>query len=97
MGKKNSNGNGISLNKLSFWLIVSTAILYLVAMILHLVKVDSTIVSWLQAVASAVMICIVGVLAWRFVSHKQVVWKVLYIVVLLVILVGIVIPIVVIV
>lgn len=90
----NNSGSTISINKLSFWLIVSTAILYLVAMVLHLVGVNSAVVGWLQAVASAVMICIVAVLAWRYVAHKQAVWKVLYFVVLLVILVCIVIPIV---
>lgn len=92
MSKK--SGGGISINKLSFYLLVVTAILYLVAMILHLVGVNAAIVGWLQAVASAVMICIVAVLAGRYVRSKPAIWQVLYIVVLLVVLVGIVLPIV---
>ena len=81
-----------SLNKISFWLIVATAVLYLVAMILHLVGLPAALVGSLQAVAMAIMICVVSVLAWRFVRNKGTVWIVLYIIVLLVVLVGIVLP-----
>ena len=81
-----------SLNKISFYLIVATAILYLVAMILHVVGLPAYVVGMLQSIATAMMICIVAVLAYRFVRNKPTVWLVLYIVVLLVVLVGIVIP-----
>lgn len=69
--KKSSGGSGISLNKVSFWLICVTAILYLVAMILHLVGMEAVIVSALQAVATAIMIIVVAILAWRYVKNKQ--------------------------
>ena len=81
-----------SLNKISFWLIVATAVLYLLAMILHLIGLPAALVGSLQAVATAIMICIVGVLAWRYVRNKGTVWIVLYVIVLLVVLVGIVLP-----
>lgn len=88
-----SNKNGkISINKISFWLLVVTAVLYLVAMILHLVGINATIVYALQGVATALAICIVAVLAYRYVDGKEVVWKVLYFITLLIVLVGIVIP-----
>ena len=87
-----TGGSGISLNKVSFWLICVTAILYLVAMILHLVGIEAVIVSALQAVATAIMIIVVAILAWRYVKNKQTVWKILYIVCLLVVIVGIIIP-----
>lgn len=90
MSKK--SGNGISLNQVSFWLIVISAILYLVNIILSAIGGFDGIVGWLQAAATAVMICVVAVLAWRYVSHKAVVWKVLYVIVLLVVLVGLVLP-----
>lgn len=90
--KKSSGGSGISLNKVSFWLICVTAILYLVAMILHLVGIEAVIVSAFQAVATAIMIIVVAILAWRYVKNKQTVWKILYIVCLLVVIVGIIIP-----
>ncbi len=93
--KSNSGGSKWGINKLSFWLIAITAILYLVAMILSLCGINAAIVSALQSVASAIMICVVAVLAWRYVKSKPTVWKVLYFVVLLVVLVGIVIPLVV--
>ena len=92
----NKNGNKISLNKVSFWLLVVTAILYLVAMVLKLIGgIGMGIIGALQGVASALMICVVAVLAYRFVANKgrdKTVWMVLYIIVLLIVLVGIVIP-----
>ncbi len=89
MSKK--SGGGWSLNKISFWLIVISAILYLVGIILAAVDLGN-ITGYLQAVATAFMICIVAVLAWRYVSNKPTIWKVLYFVVLLVVIAGIVIP-----
>ena len=90
--KKSSGGSGISLNKVSFWLIAVTAVLYLVAMILHLVGLNSVIVAALQSIATAIMIIVVAILAWRYVRTKPLVWKILYIVCLLVVVIGIVIP-----
>lgn len=81
-----------SLNKISLYIIVAVAVLYLVSMILSLVGVSFKIVAALQGVATAIMICIVAVLAWRYVSKKQTVWKVLYIVCLLVVIAGVIVP-----
>lgn len=47
---------------------------------------------YLQAVATAVAVCVVAILAWRYVSHKPTIWKVLYFVVLLVVIAGIIVP-----
>lgn len=92
----NKNGNRISLNKISFWLLVVTAILYLVAMVLKMVGgISLAIIGAMQGVASALMICVVAVLAYRFVANKgkdRTVWMVLYIIVLLIVLVAIVLP-----
>ena len=98
--KKKSNGSGVwSLNKTSFWLIVITAILYLAAVILSAISgainvghITLAITHALMAVAEGLMICVVGVLGWRYVRGKGTVWIVLYILVLLVIVVGIVLP-----
>ena len=87
-----------SLNKLSFWLIVATAVLHLTATILSAIgrALDigslGIVTRTVLAVAEAVMICVVGVLGWRYVRNKGTVWIVLYVIVLLVVLVGIVIP-----
>lgn len=89
--KKTRSTTVWSLNKISFYLIVATAILYLVAMILSCVGLAGPVYV-LQSIANAIMICVVAVLAYRFVRNKPTVWLVLYIVVLLVVLVGIVIP-----
>ncbi|MDE7454625.1 MAG: hypothetical protein K2M64_02220 [Clostridia bacterium] len=96
MAKKSNNsssssGSRISLNKISFWLLVAAAIVYLVGIILSAVGLGN-ITSYLLAVATSMMICVVAVLAWRFVAHKPTVWIVLYFVVLLVIIAGIVLP-----
>lgn len=87
-----SKGSSWSLNKVSLYIIVAVAVLYLVSMILSLVGVSFKIVAALQGVATAIMICIVAVLAWRYVSKKQTVWKVLYIVCLLVVIAGVIVP-----
>ncbi len=93
MSKKSGNsGGGISLNKFSFWLIVVVAVLYLVSTILSACGVASSIISWIQNVASAITLCIVAILAWRYVRNKQTVWKVLYFIVLLVAIVGLILP-----
>ena len=83
------------LNKISFWTIGAMAILYLVASILALCGVNLKIVQALQGFATAIAICIVAYLAWKYVRSKQAVWKVLYFVLLLVVLLGIILPLVV--
>lgn len=97
--KKSSNrSSGVKtwgLNKISFWCIGAMAILYLVASILALCGVNFKVVSVLKDLATALAICIVAVLAWRYVKTKQTVWKVLYVVLLLVVLLGVIIPLVV--
>ena len=96
--KSSSRSSGVKtwgLNKISFWCIGAMAILYLVASILALCGVNFKIVSVLKDLATAIAICIVAVLAWRYVKPKQTVWKVLYVVLLLVVLLGVIIPLVV--
>ncbi len=87
------SGSGVwGLNKISFWCIGAMAILYLISSILSLCGVSLKAVLVLQGLATAVAICLVAVLAWRYVKNKQTVWKVLYVVLLLVVLLGIIIP-----
>lgn len=93
--KSSSGGSSWSLNKISFYTLCAVAILYLVAMILSVCGISLKIVSALQGVATAIIICIAAVNAWRYVKSKPTVWKVLYIIVLLVVLICIVIPLVV--
>ncbi len=87
-----TKSSGLTLNKFSLYTIIAVAVLYLVSMILSLCGVNFKIIAALQGVATAIMICIVAVLAWRYVSKKQAVWKVLYIVCLLVVIAGVIIP-----
>ena len=90
--KKTTRSTSVwSLNKISFYLIVAIAILHLVAMILSCVHLAGPVYI-LQSIANAIMICVVAVLAYRYVRNKPTVWLVLYIVVLLVVLVGVVVP-----
>ena len=86
------SSNVWSLNKISMYIICAVAISYLVSMIRSLAGVSLKVVSALQGLATAIMICIVAVLAWRYVAKKQTVWKVLYIVCLLVVIAGVIIP-----
>ncbi len=86
------NGGLWGLNKISFWTIVAVTILYAVALILAACNVTSVAVSALQGIATAMMIIIVSILAWRYVKPKPAVWKVLYFVCLLIVIAGIIVP-----
>lgn len=87
-----SSSTAWGINKISMWTIVAVAVLYLISMILSLAGVSLKVVSAMQGLATAIMICIVGVLAWRYVAKKPTVWKVLYIVCILVVVAGVIIP-----
>ncbi len=80
------------LNKISFWTIVAVTILYAIALILSACGVSVTAVSVLQGIATAIMIIIVAILAWKYVRPKQLIWKVLYFVCLLIVIAGIIVP-----
>lgn len=80
------------LNKISFWTIVAVTILYAVALILSACGVSLSIVGILQGIATAVMIVIVAILAWRHVRPKPTIWKVLYFICLLIVIAGIIVP-----
>ena len=87
-----SKHNVWGLNKISFWTIVAVTILYAVALILSACGVSLSIVAILQGVATAVMIVIVAILAWRYVRPKPAIWKVLYVVCLLIVIAEIIVP-----
>lgn len=82
------------LNKVSFWVIVAVTVLYAISLILSAIGGNGlmTAVSILQGIATAVMIVIVAILAWRYVKPKQTVWKVLYVICLLIVIAGIIVP-----
>ena len=96
--KKSSSSSGSSkrtvwgLNKISFWTIVAVTFLYAVSLVLAACNVNLKVVSALQGVATAIMIIIVAILAWRYVRPKPMVWKVLYVLCLLLVIVGVIIP-----
>ncbi len=90
-----SSGSKWGLNKVSFWLLCAAAIIYLIGLILSACGVNAMVVQALSNIAAAAMICIVAILAWRYVKPKPAIWKVLYFVVLLVIIAGLIVPLVV--
>lgn len=99
--KKSSSSNSSSsrnglwgLNKISFWTIVAITILYAVSVVLAAIGGNNlmTVVGILNGIATAIMIIIVAILAWRYVRAKQMVWKVLYIICLLIVIAGIIVP-----
>lgn len=95
MAKKTNSSNSSGkwgLNKVSFWTIVAVAVLYAVSLVLSACGINARIVGVLQGIATATMIIIVAILAWRHVMNKQLVWKVLYVICLLIVIVGIIIP-----
>ncbi len=94
--KTQSNGSSrFGLNKISMYVIVAVALLYVISLLLAVFNVNLIIVSALQGVATAIMITIVAILAWRYVRHKPAVWIILYIICLILVIVGIIVPLVV--
>lgn len=89
---ENENGSKFSLNKFSFYVVASIAILYIVTMILSLVHVGLKVVSILQSVAAACTIIIAAILAWRYVHGKTTIWKVFYFVCMALVIVGVLVP-----
>ena len=95
---KRSSGSGLrfwGINKVAFYTVCAVAIIYLVSTILGACKVQLKVISALQGLATAMLIILASVLAWRYVAKKQTVWKVLYIVCVLVVILGIILPLVV--
>lgn len=82
------------LNKISFWVIVAVTVLYAISLVLSAIGGTGlmTAVRILQGIATAIMIVIVAILAWRYVRAKQMVWKVLYVICLLIVVAGIIVP-----
>ncbi len=80
------------LNKISFWTIVAAAVLYAIALVMSALGVSLSLVGILQGIATAIMIIIVAVLAWRHIKPKPMVWKVLYFLCLLIVIAGIIVP-----
>ena len=92
-----NNKNKLSLNKVSFFMIATVAILYVVGMILSLINAAKlgSVVTILQSIAAAIMIVIVAILAWRYVRNRTTIWKVFYFLCLALVIVGIIVPLVV--
>lgn len=91
--KKSGSRSGFwGLNKISFYTICAVAILYLISAILGACKVNLKVVSALQGFATAMLIIITSILAWKYVAKKPAVWKVLFVVCILVVILGIIIP-----
>jgi hypothetical protein len=87
-----SSNSGWGLNKISFYVLGAMAVLYILTTVLALLGVNFKVVSVLQGLATAVAICIIAYIAWKYVAHKATVWKVLYVVFLLLVIAGIIIP-----
>lgn len=92
MANKNSSHHTIGINKFSFYTLLSMAVLYMISIVLSFFEWAVKVVSVLQGVATAVALCIVAYIAWRYVANKTISWKILYLLVLLIVLVGIIIP-----
>ena len=89
-----SSSNKWGLNKIPFWVIVAVTIIYAVSLVLAAINANGlmTAARILQGIATAIMIVIVSILAWRYVRPKPVVWKVLYVICLLIVIAGIIVP-----
>ena len=94
---KSSSGGAIwGLNKISMYIIIVVAVLYVVTTILSFIPLDLTlsykIIGIINGFATAAMITVVSILAWRYVAHKNATWQVIYIICLILVFTGVVIP-----
>lgn len=89
---KSSSSTTWSVNKISFWSIVAVTVCYILATVFGLIGVAvlATIANVLRAIATAVLLLIVAVHAWHFVSGKSIAYKVLYFICVIVAFAGIV-------
>ena len=88
---KNEGG----LRKVAFWSIVIIALMYLVAQLFRWINAGglANIADWIGWAAGIVSLAIVAILAWDYVRAKrQMVWTVLYLLILLIAVVFIVLP-----
>ena len=82
----------LTINKVSFYVIAAVAGLYLISLIFALFGHHSLLIGVLQGIATAAMISIVAMHAWKYVKSKSKTWKIIFIVCLALVLVGVVIP-----
>ncbi len=82
----------LTINKVSFYVIAAVAGLYLISLIFALFRHHSLLIGVLQGIATAAMISIVAMHAWKYVKSKSKTWKIIFIVCLALVLVGVVIP-----
>ena len=80
-----------SLRKVAFLTIVALGVLHLVSGLLAIFDLQS-IVSGLQAIASAIATAVVAVLSWSYAAERTKEWKVIYFVCLLVVVLGMIVP-----
>lgn len=80
-----------SLRKVAFLTIVALGVLHLISAFLALFNLQS-IVSGLQAVASAIATAVVAVLSWSYAAERNKEWKIIYFICLTVVIVGIILP-----
>ena len=94
---KSSSGGAIwGLNKISMYIIIVVALLYVITTILSFIPLDLAlsykIIGIINGFATAAMITVVSILAWRYVAHKNATWQVIYIICLILVFTGVVIP-----
>ncbi len=80
-----------SLRKVAFLTIVALGVLHLVSAFLAIFNLQS-VVSGLQAVASAIATAVVAVLSWSYAAERNKEWKIIYFICLLVVVIGMIVP-----
>ena len=87
------NGRGGSFwGFLAFIVTMFAAILYLVAMVLKFLDISIAVIGTMQSVATVILICIVSVFGWRFIKHRSLTWRLLYVVLILAVVASVVVP-----
>ena len=91
--RDNNNGGGV-LGFLAFLATMFAAVLYLTSLVLSFLDVNLTVFETLQSIATVIMICIVSITGWRYVRSKSLVWRLIYVLILLAVVASVIVPVV---
>lgn len=81
-------------NKWSFWTICSIALLCLISMVLGFLKFNHAdiVIDALQGIALGIALILIAISAYQHVKKKNLVWKILYVFVVIIAFVCVIIP-----
>lgn len=90
--RSSSGGNGISLNKIAFWLVIVIGFAMLIASVCHYIgfKYSESICNWIKQICFTLAMFIPVILSYRHARYKSTGWFVAWIIFTVLIVFGLV-------